>query len=220
MIGDSSFCTKCGAKQQIDVAATEPVTTDTPKATPKAVTNPFVVGSNVLAKWTDGSYYPGSISEIRDNQALVNFDDGDVSWVNLTEIADSEDDSIIYEEDVTAYEDNLTVGESVIDAQMRLDDVGSFGLQLFILAAIIGFATSSWLIFLFLFVGLAIGVFVFKKFAKIMAVICAIGWGVIGWAIGFGGMESIIAGIVIALIAFILGLIANKLAVDYMNRRR
>ena len=84
----AGFCSKCGAKQQSDVAATDPVTTDTPKSTPKAVTTPFVVGSNVLAKWTDDLYYFGSITEIRDDQAHIRFFDNNTIWVKLTELVE------------------------------------------------------------------------------------------------------------------------------------
>ena len=111
----AAFCHKCGAKA---VGAVVSPPTAMPKMVmqnhvPQTIGTPlFAVGSTVLAKWSDGNYYPGSISEIRDGQALVHFDDGDVSWVKLTEIAESEED---FTDNTFNNEATVTIGSVIRD---------------------------------------------------------------------------------------------------------
>ena len=64
LVDDSIFCSKCGAKLPTD-AAINPVAADTPKPTIKAHTTSFSVCSNVLAKWSDGLYYFGIITDVK-----------------------------------------------------------------------------------------------------------------------------------------------------------
>ena len=102
----AAFCYKCGAKA-IGVAGSPPAAIDTYNSTTNVNATSFVVGSNVFAKWTDGSYYPGRISEIKDNRALIHFDDGDVSWVNLTDLADSRPHIVHYSDETYGVEESL-----------------------------------------------------------------------------------------------------------------
>ena len=49
-----------------------------------------MVGSRVMGLWSNGSWYPGTVSERRDRrgeqQFFVQFDDGDTAWLTLTQI--------------------------------------------------------------------------------------------------------------------------------------
>ena len=190
----AKFCNKCGAIVTYNSMANVTATS-------------FIVGSSVLAKWSDGLYYPGKISEIKDDQALIHFDDGDISWVKLSEISDSEED----------FEEGLTVGESVGTVQMDNPDFNIFYAQLLILSALVGVWASSWTVFLLTIIGLSVGVTIFKKFAIIIAVFCAISCGVVGWLIGIG-LEGILLGIILAIIGLIVGFGANLSALGYLKR--
>jgi hypothetical protein len=45
------------------------------------------VGSAVIAKWTDGRYYPGKIAKVVGRAFYVHYDDGDKGWAPLSWIA-------------------------------------------------------------------------------------------------------------------------------------
>ena len=108
----AAFCFKCGAKTT-GAAGSPPAAMDTNISTTNVAATPFVVGAIVLAKWpNDGNYYSGSISEIKDNQALVHFDDGDVSWVKLTDLAEPQSmhhSDETYGVEALSVEDSLTL---------------------------------------------------------------------------------------------------------------
>jgi hypothetical protein len=44
------------------------------------------VGASVIAQWSDGRFYPGTVVNIIDDAYSINFDDGDKSEVNLSQI--------------------------------------------------------------------------------------------------------------------------------------
>ena len=44
------------------------------------------VGQKVFAKWTDGSFYPGTIANITGRAFFINFDDGDKGWTSMSGI--------------------------------------------------------------------------------------------------------------------------------------
>ncbi len=46
----------------------------------------YTIGARVMAQWNDGSWYPGQITQIEGAQYCVQFDDGDVSWVQMHQL--------------------------------------------------------------------------------------------------------------------------------------
>ena len=46
-----------------------------------------VVGSEVMARWTDGRYYPGRVSRIVGRALFIDYDDGDKGWTSWAGIA-------------------------------------------------------------------------------------------------------------------------------------
>jgi len=65
-----------------EVAKTDPLATTPPPALGSAaapVTDELKVGDRVMAKWTNGSWYPGKIVAINDGKYDINYDDGDKS---------------------------------------------------------------------------------------------------------------------------------------------
>lgn len=49
--------------------------------------NTLKVGSKVVARWTDGEYYPGTISKAVGRAFYIKYDDGDERWVPWSWIA-------------------------------------------------------------------------------------------------------------------------------------
>lgn len=47
----------------------------------------LVPGLKVLARWSDGSFYPGTIHEIKGMAAFIHFDDGDQGWTSFAGMA-------------------------------------------------------------------------------------------------------------------------------------
>ena len=56
-------------------------------ASAELVKGHLAVGSRVLARWSDGTYYPGSIARIVGRALYIHYDDGDERWVPLSGIA-------------------------------------------------------------------------------------------------------------------------------------
>jgi hypothetical protein len=48
--------------------------------------NTITMGTTVLAQWTDGKFYPGTIVKIENDYYYINFDDGDKSTVTLSQL--------------------------------------------------------------------------------------------------------------------------------------
>jgi len=46
----------------------------------------FSIGSKVMAQWTDGGWYPGTITQDGGESFFVPFDDGDTAWLIATQI--------------------------------------------------------------------------------------------------------------------------------------
>jgi len=44
-------------------------------------------GLKVMAKWSNGSFYPGTIAKIVSGACYIHFDDGDKGWTSLAGIA-------------------------------------------------------------------------------------------------------------------------------------
>ncbi|MEK6795117.1 MAG: hypothetical protein AABZ39_10090 [Spirochaetota bacterium] len=44
-------------------------------------------GTKVLARWSDGKMYPGTIAKVVGRAYFINFDDGDKGWVSIAGIA-------------------------------------------------------------------------------------------------------------------------------------
>src|SRR5207302_9616005 len=62
--------------------ASEPV-----RPTPlRPAPSPWRVGDRVLAPWEPDCLYAGRVTDIKDNQALIQFDDGDAGWVVLDRV--------------------------------------------------------------------------------------------------------------------------------------
>jgi hypothetical protein len=49
--------------------------------------NTLKVGSKVVSRWTDGEYYPGTISKAVGRAFYIKYDDGDERWVPWSWIA-------------------------------------------------------------------------------------------------------------------------------------
>ncbi|XP_060067237.1 TP53-binding protein 1-like [Ylistrum balloti] len=58
----------------------------TPPTRGSAIKSETVVGARVLARWKDGFYYPGAISQILKSKYQVRFDDGDVRFVKVSDL--------------------------------------------------------------------------------------------------------------------------------------
>jgi hypothetical protein len=48
--------------------------------------SPWKVGDRVLAPWEPDRLYAGKVAQIQDDQALIQFEDGDAGWVRLDQI--------------------------------------------------------------------------------------------------------------------------------------
>jgi hypothetical protein len=62
-----------------------PQDADVPPA-PRAGGRPPKVGDRVLASWMDGFFYPGRVRLIKASQCEIAFDDGDVAWVEASNV--------------------------------------------------------------------------------------------------------------------------------------
>ncbi|XP_033750822.1 TP53-binding protein 1-like isoform X2 [Pecten maximus] len=64
----------------------EPTILCTPPSRGSAIKSETALGARVLARWKDGFYYPGSISQILKSKYQVRFDDGDVRFVKVNDL--------------------------------------------------------------------------------------------------------------------------------------
>lgn len=56
-----------------------------PKA--KVRENDVKKGSKVMAKWSDGQFYPGKVNKVVGRALFIHFDDGDKGWTTWSGIA-------------------------------------------------------------------------------------------------------------------------------------
>jgi hypothetical protein len=54
--------------------------------TPRPAPTPWKAGDRVLAPWEPNCLYVGRIAQIKDGQALIEFDDGDAGWVSVDRV--------------------------------------------------------------------------------------------------------------------------------------
>ena len=89
------------------------------------------------------------------------------------------------------------VRKGIVNAAINEEAFGKLAIQIFIVAVGLGFYTGSWLVFLFVLVGLVLVCGMFRRLALIIVVVFSLGWGYIGYLIGsfFGGEASIVLGI-------------------------
>jgi len=107
------------------------------------------------------------------------------------------------------------VRKGIVNAAINEEAFGKLAIQIFIVAVGLGFYTGSWLVFLFVLVGLVLVCGMFRRLALIIVVVFSLGWGYIGYLIGsfFGGEASIVLGI----LGLMIGGGVNWQGVQYME---
>ena len=107
------------------------------------------------------------------------------------------------------------VRKGIVNAAINEEAFGKLAIQIFIVAVGLGFYTGSWLVFLFVLVGLVFACGMFRRLALIIVVVFSLGWGYIGYLIGsfFGGEASIVLGI----LGLLIGGGLNWAGVEYME---
>lgn len=53
----------------------------------KVRSNDIKVGSKVIARWTDGEYYNGTVAKVVGRAFYIHYDDGDKGWAAFSWIA-------------------------------------------------------------------------------------------------------------------------------------
>src|SRR5262249_764825 len=63
-----------------------PLDSSSPQPSPRKEVSPWNEGDRVLAPWEPSFRYVGRIAEIKDSQAVIEFEGGDAGWVTLDQI--------------------------------------------------------------------------------------------------------------------------------------